>query len=217
MTGSDLVTLLDASLATLAESQEELRELDAALGDGDLGITVGKGCAAVREKLGELSEPSPAEVLRAAGAAFASGNPSTLAALVGGGLLAAAKTVPDADDVSVEDAVRIGRAAAESIAARGKAEPGDKTILDALLASLDAFEQSKGDRRDSVEAMIEAARIAVAETAGRQSQRGRASWLGERSIGRPDPGATAYLRFLESIGASLAPSETTTRKAADPR
>lgn len=194
MNGGELVVLLDESLATLAASAEELRELDAALGDGDLGITVGKGCAAVRAKLAELTEPSPAEVLRAAGAAFASGNPSTLAALVGGGLLAAAKTVPGVDDLSADDALRIGRAAAESIAVRGKAEPGDKTILDALLASLDALEQT-----GSLAAMIVAARTAVDETAGRQSQRGRAAWLGERSIGSPDPGATAYLRFLQSI------------------
>ena len=91
MTGAELTTLVDASLATLAQSVDELRDLDAALGDGDLGITVGKGCDAVRAKLAELSDPSPADVLRTAGAAFASANPSTLAALVGGGLLAAAK------------------------------------------------------------------------------------------------------------------------------
>jgi dihydroxyacetone kinase-like protein len=192
--GGELTVLLDESLAKLAGSAEELRELDAALGDGDLGITVGKGCAAVRAKLAELTEPSPAEVLRAAGAAFASGNPSTLAALVGVGLLAAAKTVSGVDDLSAGDALRIGQAAAENIALRGKAEPGDKTILDALLASLDALEQTS-----SLDAMIVAARTAVDETAGRQSQRGRAAWLGERSIGNPDPGATAYLRFLQSI------------------
>jgi dihydroxyacetone kinase len=206
VTGGELVALVDASLARLAESEDELRDLDAALGDGDLGITVGKGCAAVRAKLGELSEPTPAEVLRAAGAAFASGNPSTLAALVGGGLLAAAKTVADVTDVSSAEALRIGRAAADSIATRGKSQRGDKTILDALLASLDALERTDGAGRSALEPMIAAARIAVAETAGHRSQRGRASWLGERSIGRADPGATAYLRFLESIEASLAPS-----------
>jgi dihydroxyacetone kinase len=205
VTGGELVALVDASLARLAESQDELRDLDAALGDGDLGITVGKGCAAVRAKLGELSEPTPAEVLRAAGAAFASGNPSTLAALVGGGLLAAAKTVADDTDISSAEALRIGRAAADSIATRGKSERGDKTILDALLASLDALERTDGGS-NALEPMVAAARTAVAETADQQSQRGRASWLGERSIGRPDPGATAYLRFLESVEASLTPS-----------
>lgn len=203
MTGGELAALLDGSLATLAASVDELRDLDAALGDGDLGITVGKGCDAVRAKLADLPEPSPAEVLRAAGAAFASANPSTLAALVGGGLLAAAGAVAEVDELAAPDVLRLGRAAAGSIAARGKAEPGDKTILDALLPSLDALEQADGDGRAALAAMVDAARAGVEETAAQQSQRGRASWLGERSIGKPDPGATAYLRFLESVAATI--------------
>jgi phosphoenolpyruvate---glycerone phosphotransferase subunit DhaL len=197
MTGAQLAAVLDDALARLEGDVEELRELDAALGDGDLGITVGKGCAAVRMKLGELDDPSPAEVLRAAGAAFASANPSTLAALVGGGLLAAAGAVGDTASLERADVLRVGRTAAGSIQTRGKAELGDKTILDALVPSLDALERTDGG--DALDAMIGAARAGVEETAGRQSQRGRAAWLGERSIGRPDPGATAYTRFLESM------------------
>jgi dihydroxyacetone kinase-like protein len=203
MTGPELAQLLDAALGRLAGSVDELRDLDAALGDGDLGITVGKGCEAVRERLAALAEPSPAEVLRTAGAAFASANPSTLAALVGGGLLAAAREVGDTAELGRADALGIGRAAADSIGTRGKAEPGDKTILDALLPSLDALERADGDASASVTAMADAARAGVEETAARQSQRGRASWLGERSAGKPDPGATAYLRFLESLQAAL--------------
>jgi dihydroxyacetone kinase-like protein len=205
VTGGELAQLLDASLATLEQDVDELRDLDAALGDGDLGITVGKGCAAVRQKLAELSEPSPADVLRAAGTAFASANPSTLAALVGGGLLAAAKSVAGAPELAAADALRIGRAAADSIAARGKAQLGDKTILDALVPSLDALEcaDGDGDGPGSVAAMVEAARAGVEKTAEQQSQRGRASWLGGRSIGRPDPGATAYVRFLEAVATAF--------------
>jgi len=198
MTGRELATVLETALGRLADSRDELRDLDAALGDGDLGITVGKGCDAVRAKLAELEDPSPAEVLRAVGAAFANANPSTLAALVGGGLLAAAKTVADASDLGPEEARRIGRAAADSIAMRGKAEPGDKTILDAVLPSLDALERPDGD---ALAAMVEAARRGVEETTPLQSQRGRAAWLNERSKGKPDAGATAYVRFLESLSA----------------
>ncbi|TML88588.1 MAG: DAK2 domain-containing protein [Actinobacteria bacterium] len=200
MTGRELATVLDAALARLVESCDELRDLDAALGDGDLGITVRKGSDAVRAKLAELEDPAPAEVLRAAGAAFANANPSTLAALVGGGLLAAAKTVADAGELGAEEARRIGRAAADSIAARGKAEPGDKTILDAVLPSLDALDGADGD---ALPAMIDAARCGVEETMPLQSQRGRAAWLNERSKGNADAGATAYVRFLESLAASL--------------
>jgi dihydroxyacetone kinase-like protein len=201
MTGAELVTVLDRTLEELERKTDELRDLDAALGDGDMGITVAKGCAAVRAKLAELDAPTPTEVVRAAGAAFANANPSTLAGLVGGGLLAAAKALDGTDALDAEGAERAGRAVADTIAARGKSAVGDKTILDALVPSLDA-------RADGLDAMVAAARAGVDETAGKQSQHGRASWLQERSIGRPDPGATAYVRFLECLAGALDPPTT---------
>ena len=200
MNGAGMVALLDEALARLAESRDELRDLDAALGDGDLGVTVSKGCEAVRARLADLTEPSPADVLRTAGTAFASANPSTMAALVGGALLVGAKTVAEATDLGPGETVAFVRAAAASIAARGKAQLGDKTILDAILPSLDALDATTdGDR---LEAMVTAARRAVDETTPLQSRRGRAAWIGERSAGHPDPGATAYLRLLEALHAS---------------
>jgi dihydroxyacetone kinase-like protein len=202
MNGSEMVALLDAALERLAQSRDELRQLDAALGDGDLGITVEKGCAAVRAKLAELDDPSPVEVLRGAGGAFATANPSTFAALTGGGLLAAAKAVADTDDVTRDAALTIARAVADSITTRGKAQLGDKTVLDALVPSLEALERADGDDRAALAAMVEAARAGVTETASLESRRGRASWLQERSAGHPDPGATAYVRFLESLVAA---------------
>ncbi|MHB1614394.1 MAG: DAK2 domain-containing protein [Actinomycetes bacterium] len=191
--------MVDRALERLAASRNELRDLDAALGDGDLGVTVSRGCEAVRVKLGGLDDPSPGQVLRTVGSAFANANPSTMAALVGGGLLAAAKVVDDQDDLGRADAVRIVRAAADSIAARGKSELGDKTILDAIIPSLVALEVSTEATGPVMAAMVAAAARAVAETAVLQSRRGRAAWVGERSIGHPDPGATAYLRLLEAI------------------
>lgn len=199
MKGDALVELLDAALERLGAGRDELRDLDAALGDGDLGITVEKGCDAVRAKLGELREPAPAQVIRAAGAAFAGANPSTMAALVGGGLLAGAKAIADTPDLTREDAVRLARAVADSITMKGKAELGDKTMLDALAPSVEVLENSDGNDSEVLAAMVDAARRAVDETAPLQSRRGRASWIGERSRGHPDPGATAYLRLLEAL------------------
>ena len=200
MNGEGMVALLDQALAQLGESRDELRDLDAALGDGDLGVTVSKGCEAVRAALANLTKPSPAEVLRTAGAAFANANPSTMAALVGGALLTGAKTVAQATDLGPGEATVFARAAAASIATRGKAQLGDKTILDAILPSLDALEgTSDGDR---LQTMVTAARHAVDETTPLQSRRGRAAWIGERGAGHPDPGATAYVRLLEALHAT---------------
>jgi phosphoenolpyruvate---glycerone phosphotransferase subunit DhaL len=197
--GDALVALVDAALERLAASRDELRDLDAALGDGDLGITVAKGCEAVRTKLAELADPVPAQVIRTAATAFAVANPSTMAALVGGGLLAGAKAIADVSDLGREDAVRFAREVAESIATKGKTQLGDKTMLDALIPSIEVLEGQDGDDAEVLAAMADAARRAVEETAPLQSRRGRASWIGERSSGHPDPGATAYLRFLEAL------------------
>lgn len=197
MDARGLIGTIDGALAHLEECAEELRDLDAALGDGDLGITVTAGSKATRAALAELpDEAAPAQVLRTAAGAFAKANPSTMAALVGGALLNAARALGESREVTRQAALDIGRAAAESISTRGKSQVGDKTILDSLVPSLDAAEVNPEDPLGSA---VRAARKGVEETRAQQSMRGRASWLGERSKGLQDPGATAYLRFLEGL------------------
>lgn len=92
----------------------------------------------------------------------------------------------------------VSRAAADSIATRGKAQVGDKTILDALVPSTAAM-SDRSHPLTRLERGVHAARAGVDATTGSRSQRGRAAWAGDRSIGQPDPGATAYLRFLEAL------------------
>ena len=202
MNAADLRSLLDAALADLTGVQEELRELDAAVGDGDLGITVSAGARAVRAAVGELpAGTSAADVVKAAGRAFAGGNPSTFAALVGGGVMSSGKVFADADDVTRADVAAFARAVADRIMVKGKAELGDKTILDALVPTVDLLEHADPGTppRDLLQAMVATAAEAVRVTSQLQNRRGRAAWLGERSSGHPDPGATAYLRFLEAL------------------
>jgi dihydroxyacetone kinase-like protein len=193
----ELIATIDGALVHLEGCADQLRDLDAALGDGDLGVTVAAGSRAVRQALSELDgDVLPAQVLKTAAGAFAKANPSTMAALVGGALLAAARGLGDAEELDRAAAIAVGRAAAESISTRGKAQIGDKTVLDALVPSLDDMESASDA---PLAAGVAAARRAVEETRSLQSMRGRASWLGERSKGLQDPGATAYLRFLEGL------------------
>jgi dihydroxyacetone kinase-like protein len=201
---TELRELLTRALTALPAHAEELRELDAALGDGDLGITVQAGSAAVVKALGALPETaSVSDILLAAGKAFSTANPSTFAALIGGGLLAASKTATGKDAIDKADSLAIGRAIAARIIERGKSQVGDKTVLDALVPSLDTLEATSGSAEAMLAAMMATARDQVAATAGLQSQKGRAAWVQERSIGHADPGATAYLRFLEALHAAL--------------
>ncbi len=193
----ELIRTLDVALKHLATCSDELRDLDAALGDGDLGITVSAGSAAVIAACASLAEDAtPATVLRTAAGAFANANPSTMAALVGGALLAAARTIGNVQDIDLRVGLTIGNVAAESIATRGKSKVGEKTILDAIVPALEAMESAPDD---VLAAGIRAAREGVEQTRSLQSMRGRAAWLGERSKGLQDPGATAFVRFLEGL------------------
>jgi len=204
MSCNDICALLVRALEALPAHTEELRELDAALGDGDLGITVQKGSAAVVKALAALPDDSPmSDILRASGQAFSTANPSTFAALIGGGLLAAAKTMLDKHEVGKDDVLTIGRAVAARIIERGKSKVGDKTVLDALVPSLDVLGASNGSAHETLTEMIATARQQIDTTAALQSQKGRAAWVQERSIGHADPGATAYLRFLEALQAAM--------------
>ncbi len=198
MRADQLKSAIKASLAELVAYSDELRDLDQALGDGDLGITVSLGAGAIIEALDELGDDAtPSEIARACAKAFANANPSTMAALVAGGLLAGSKAWAGRDDVDVAAAAEFVRAAGENISQRGKSQLGDKTILDAILPAADALAAAT-DGREGLAAAVAAAERAVLETQNLQSRRGRASWLQERSIGLKDPGATAMWRYLQS-------------------
>jgi D-erythrulose 4-kinase len=171
---------------------DELRDLDAALGDGDLGLTVSAGASALAGRISELPELiTSSALMREAAMAFASANPSTFAALVGSGMLAASTTIDDSRPLDRQAAVAIGRAIAEAIAAKGGAEPGDKTLLDVLLPALD--ELDGGASAEDVHVFLERR---LDEMASWRSRRGRAAWHQERSIGLKDPGSVAVAYAL---------------------
>lgn len=196
--------LLLAVTAVLPSHADELRALDAALGDGDLGITVSSGANAVNEALKALPDNAALqEVLRTTGTAFASANPSTFAALLGGGTLAAANAVANGE-ASADPTVVALTALIARIAERGGAEIGDKTVLDVLDAVLHSFEASEGQSLERrVDQAVEAARDTVEKSAALPSRRGRAAWVGDRSVGHKDPGQVAALRFLEALSSAL--------------
>lgn len=197
MKGNELSDAIVATLDVFTGYADELGDLDQALGDGDLGITVSLGAKAAREVLAALPDTAtPTEVVLACAKAFANANPSTMAALVAGALLAGSRVWGDAERIGGEQISAFALAAAESISQRGKSQVGDKTILDAMFPAAEALRDAAPDR--GLDAAIAAAERGVTSSKELQSRRGRASWLQERSIGLQDPGATAFLRFLES-------------------
>jgi len=205
MNGTELSAVLTTAFARLANASDELRELDAAVGDGDLGITITKGADAVGIRMSELAhDVLPSDVILATADAFGTANPSTFASLVSSGLAAGAKTTSGLADLSTLEFVALGKAAAATIMRRGKSSVGDKTLLDALVPSLEAAELHTDDGAGALQAAIAAAVAGIAGVTGIAANKGRALWAGERGIGIPDAGATAYLRFLEALSHSVA-------------
>ncbi len=198
MQGSQINDHIRRSLAVLVESADELRDLDQALGDGDLGITITAGSHAVIAELEKLGDDAtPTEIARTCAKAFANANPSTMAALVAGALLSGSRTWEGKEEIGLREAADFVEAAANSVSLRGKTQVGDKTILDGIAAAADALAASTDATKAQAD-VVDAAARAVRDTTDLQSRRGRASWLQERSIGLADPGATAFQRFVEA-------------------
>lgn len=188
--------------AALRENAPYLTELDQAVGDGDLGITAEKTAQALETYAAAPVGDDLGKYLAAGGMAVNRAASSTMGTLLATALMRAGKEVRgktqlDADDVSV-----MLTAANTGIQERGKAKPGDKTILDALgpaaLAWRDALNRGVGVTGAAGE-MLAAARAGLEAVTPLRSRIGRAGWVGERTEGKVDPGCAALVIILEAL------------------
>ncbi|GAA1722797.1 dihydroxyacetone kinase subunit DhaL [Microbacterium paludicola] len=189
----------------VAAQAEYLTQLDSAIGDADHGTNLKRGMAAVAPKL-EGAE-SLSALLKAVGMTFISKVGGASGSLYGSFFLEVSKALPDAAEAEASDVEAALRAGVASIVARGKAEPGDKTMLDALQPALDALGASLAGGGSLVEAAGAAAKAAAEgrdATEPLVARKGRASYLGERSAGHLDPGAASSALLLEALAEALA-------------
>jgi len=193
-----LLTLADDVIA----AKDQLTELDAVIGDGDLGVTMTIGFSAVKESLATANPSNPQEALKAAGMAFADKAASTFGTLLAAMFMRAADAVKGKESIGAAEVASMLRAAAEGVQRRGKAKLGDKTVLDALFPAAGAAEQAAAAGKtlfDCVDAARAAATQGAENTINIRSQAGRSSWFGDRTIGVKDPGAAALVVMLESV------------------
>jgi dihydroxyacetone kinase len=180
-----------------------LNQLDAAMGDGDTGVTISKGAEGLRQHL--AANPPGDDLgkwLAGVGTAFNKAAPSTIAALTATALMRAGKEARGATTLDVALLARMLRAADEGIQERGKAKLGDKTIVDALHPAANAFAaaiEQGADLRAAALAMVEASRAGRDAAIPLRSRIGRAGWVGERTEGQPDPGTVLLVQALETI------------------
>jgi phosphoenolpyruvate---glycerone phosphotransferase subunit DhaL len=191
---------------TVGQHKEELTELDSAIGDADHGTNMDRGMSAAVAAL-EASPPAdPAALLKQVGMTLVSKVGGASGPLYGTFFLRMAGALgPEPADA--ETFARAFRAGLDGVVARGKAEPGDKTMLDALVPACDSLDAALAAGQQlgpALQAAAEAAAKGRDATVPLVARKGRASYLGERSAGHQDPGATSTTLLLEAAAATLA-------------
>ena len=202
MTGPDFIALLGRIADDLTAAAEQLRELDAAIGDGDLGITMTIGFQAVREALKGLDDSDISSIIMKSGMAFNRKAASTFGALYATMMMRAAREAKGKDEIGAADLASMLEAAVQGVRDRGKAEVGDKTLLDALVPAASAMREAVdggASLAEAVSAAADAAGAGAKATIELKSKMGRASWFSERTQGIQDPGATAVALMLASL------------------
>ncbi|WP_308001284.1 dihydroxyacetone kinase subunit DhaK [uncultured Parolsenella sp.] len=207
-----VIDVISTVAGAMEAHKDELTELDQPIGDSDHGINMARGFSAARALLPSLAGEAPAAVLKKVG--------STLVSKVGGSsgplygtLFRKVGVALKADDslASDENAVRCLAAglskAFVGIEDLGGAKPGDKTMLDAMQPAMEALEHARGEDAPLVEALAQAADAAEAgaeATVPLQARKGRASYLGERSVGHKDPGAASFALLMRTVANAVA-------------
>lgn len=185
----------------IIENKDFLTELDREIGDADHGANMAKGFAAVIEQVPQ-DTPDIGAVLKKTGMTLISTVGGASGPLYGTAYMEAAKVLSSKEELTAEDMKNVLEAAVVGIKKRGKSEKGEKTMLDALIPALEAYSQSIVAGDDIVaglDAACEAAAEGVEFTKTIAATKGRASYLGDRSIGHQDPGATSATMTLEAI------------------
>ena len=197
---------VEASAAVVAQNRVALIDLDRAIGDGDHGENLDRGYTAVLGKLVEAETATVGEVFALVAKTLMSTVGGAAGPLYGTAYLRAAK-VAESETLTAAGVADVLEAALGGIVARGKAELGDKTMVDAWSPAADAAREvaaAGGSAAEALTAAAEAAERGAAATEPLVARKGRASYLGERSVGHRDPGAQSTALLLRAAADAVA-------------
>ncbi len=204
---SALRAMIGAVAADLEASKDELCRLDGLIGDADHGIAMALGFGAARDAVDALpAEADPTAVLNAAAKAFLNAVGASSGPLYATALMRAAAAVKGKARLEDRDVAAVLQAMAQGIRDRGKAETGQKTMLDAWVPAAQAAadaEAAGGDLGEILEAAVAAARDGAEATRAMVAGKGRAERLGQRAVGHVDPGAASAVVVIEAMRRSL--------------
>ncbi|MGH4137843.1 dihydroxyacetone kinase subunit DhaL [Clostridium sp.] len=202
ISGLQVITILNKIANVIEENKGYLCELDAAIGDGDHGINMNKGFIAVREKLNGNNGSDIGEILKKTGMALVSNVGGASGPLYGTAFMKAAIEANGKASIDIKDFIKILEAALGGVMMRGKAVRGEKTMIDAIAPAIDAMKEALKSGLIPIEvlkASKDAALKGVEYTKTIIATKGRASYLGQRSIGHQDAGATSSYLILNTI------------------
>jgi phosphoenolpyruvate---glycerone phosphotransferase subunit DhaL len=203
ITASSLRQMLAFVAETIAREEANLNTLDAAIGDGDHGISMRVGFSAINSRISSLPDGAGIDViLRESGLAFMSATGGAIGVLFGKMLMATGAALQGRLEIGPAEFKILLASMETALASAGKARPGDKTILDAVHAANQAvreLENSPAELAILLAHASQAARRAAENTAQMLARAGRASRLGDRALGHPDPGAVSFSIVLGAM------------------
>jgi dihydroxyacetone kinase-like protein len=202
LTREHVVLWLKSLAAVMAENKAFLTELDSAIGDADHGVNMDRGFAKVLEKLPSFEDKDVGAILKETGMTLLSSVGGASGPLYGTFFMKAGMALAGKRELGAEDLLVLFETGTSGIVARGRPEAGDKTMYDVWLPVVEAMRartEEGGDLAACLDACVEAAAAGVAATIPLKARKGRASYLGERSIGHQDPGATSSWLILKAL------------------
>ena len=197
ITTDSIKTAVTKIAQLMEESADELNAADGLLGDGDLGITMVRGFREIIEVRDSLSNDVGMALFQCA-KAFTKSSGSSYGTLLATGLMSVAKKKKGQQEIQVEEISALLDDALDAMKQRGKAELGDKTVLDVIAASSQAA-KDQSDGSSVLKAINDAVTSTIDEFRSRQSKIGRARIFSEKSIGLDDPGMLAFRKMLEAL------------------
>ena len=202
LTKLQIIAWLKKAAEVLHQNKEYLTDLDSAIGDADHGINMDRGFQSVLQKLPEWEAADIGGIMKSVGMTLMSSVGGASGPLYGTFFMRGGMAVTSRQELAGDELLKMLRAGVEGVLQRGRAVLGDKTMYDALSPALEALGSSVGNGDEVVLALGEAVRAAEAgmqATIPMQARKGRASYLGERSIGHQDPGATSSYLILKAL------------------
>ncbi|MDI6600785.1 MAG: dihydroxyacetone kinase subunit DhaL [Thermoanaerobacteraceae bacterium] len=197
----NVIDIIKVMANAIAENKEYLTELDSAIGDADHGINMDRGMQAVLGKLPSVEDKDIGTVLKTVGMTLVSTVGGASGPLYGTAFMRAGQAAAGKMEIDEKDILAIFEAALQGIKERGKAVAGEKTMIDALEPALKSYRDAVDNNIGLAEALnraVYAAKEGMEYTKNIIATKGRASYLGERSIGHQDPGATSSYLLLQA-------------------